>query len=541
MKNFNFLKAIILVSLCVEMCGSFAFSQTEKDYVKGKLITFNSNGIWCWFQDERAIIDTTKNKIIVGSVESGANIDAVIYDMTTKTVESKTVLGKLSVDDHNAPGFIIAPNGNYIAMFADHYDKYNSHYRIFDGKSWSAEKKFDWNKIPGGTNYTIAYSNLMYLKAEGQIYDFARANNRSPNFLLSVDSGVTWKFGGQLTTDPSSSYNKGYYKYWGNGVDRIDFAFTEQHPRDYTTSIYHGYIANGVSHASDGTVADSNIFDQKNLPTSKAFTKVFANGTKVNGATMGRCWQHDIMRYKDGSIAILFKARADNSETDHRHFYARFDGEKWTTTYLGKAGSKLYAAEQDYTGLGALCPDDPNTIFISTPFDPKDETNLKVHEIFMGKTQDHGATWTWTPITKNSSKDNIRPIVPAWDSRHLAVLWCRGTYSAAQQFNTAIVGILDTNSGVTNSGIQVQTLRSLKDFSIELAGNTTIRFSLLKKAFVNVRIFTAQGKESAIVVNTVMPAGEHTLNWAPKEMPAGMYLCKITVQGVSKIVTVHNY
>jgi hypothetical protein len=204
----------------------------------------------------------------------------------------------------------------------------------------------------------------------------ARANDRAPNFIYSDDEGNTWNFGGQLTTNSSSSYNKGYYKYWGNGVDRIDMVFTEQHPRDHTTSIYHGYIQNKKAYNTEGKEADDDIYDRKYIPTFDKFTKVFAHGTVVNGITMGRCWQSDIMRYDDGTIAILFKARANNSETDHRNFYARYDKDKkWKITYIGKAGTKMYDSEQDYTGLGALCPDDPNRIYISSPFNPGDDNS----------------------------------------------------------------------------------------------------------------------------------------------------------------------
>jgi hypothetical protein len=136
---------------------------------------------------------------------------------------------------------------------------------------------------------------------------------------------------------------------------------------------------------------------------------------------MRRCWNIDVQRYDDESIATLVSARANNNEggsssainPDHDFIYCRYDGVKWTSTYLGKAGLKLYASEQDYTGLGALCPNDPNTIYLSTPYDPRDDTNLGVHEIFKGVTTDHGATWSWTAITRNSVRDNLRPIVPS--------------------------------------------------------------------------------------------------------------------------------
>lgn len=436
------MKLYIAVLTSITLLAVSSHCQTQKNWVDAELIEYNNNGAWCWFQDERVVVDTNKQKLVIGSTGRGGSIDVVIYDIQKRKIDSKTQIGKLTSDDHNAPGLLIQPKtGGYIAMFADHYDKYNSRYSIFDGQKWSAEKRFDWTKIPGGTDYTIAYSNLYYLSSEDRIYNMARANDRAPNFLYSDDEGNTWKFGGQLTTNSSSTYNKGYYKYWGNGVDRIDMVFTEQHPRDHTTSIYHGYIQNHKVYNSDGKEADDDIYDRNYIPTFDKFTKVFAHGTVVNGVTMGRCWQSDMMRYDDGSIAILFKARANNSETDHRNFYARFDGKGWKITYIGKAGTKMYSDEQDYTGLGALCPDDPNRIYISSPFNPGDD-NSKAgkREIWRGTTKDNGQTWLWEPVTANSSEDNFRPVVPKWKKGKEALLWFRGTYNTAQIFTTRIVG-----------------------------------------------------------------------------------------------------
>jgi hypothetical protein len=111
---------------------------------------------------------------------------------------------------------------------------------------------------------------------------------------------------------------------------------------------------------------------------------------------------------------------------------------------LVKAGTKLYADEQDYTGLGALDPDDPTTIFVSTPYDPSTDTMKSgaKREIWRGTTCDNGATFKWTPVTANSSKDNYRPIVPKWDAKHRALLWMRGQYRTAQDMTMAIVGTI---------------------------------------------------------------------------------------------------
>lgn len=172
---------------------------------------------------------------------------------------------------------------------------------------------------------------------------------------------------------------------------------------------------------------------------------------------MRRCWNTDAVRYDNGVIATIITARAnqytgsDNSiNPDHRFIYCRYDGSNWTYTYLGKAGGKLYSSEADYTGLAAVHPNDPNTIYISTPVDPRDVTNLGKREIFKGITSDQGATWAWTPITWNSTRDNFRPVVPAWDNNHTALLWLRGTYNSAQSFDAAVVGILDYDSVTPN-------------------------------------------------------------------------------------------
>jgi hypothetical protein len=43
-------------------------------------------------------------------------------------------------------------------------------------------------------------------------------------------------------------------------------------------------------------------------------------------------------------------------------------------------------------------------------------------------------------VTKGSTMDNLRPIVPKWDANHTALLWMRGTYTTAQNMTMKIVG-----------------------------------------------------------------------------------------------------
>jgi hypothetical protein len=441
------------------------FAQDHHDMVNGNLIQFNDNGAWSWYQDERAVVDTAGGKLIVGSDASdngvggsprNGDIDAVIFDLQTgrsqryALMEGGTNFG--GSDDHNAPAVLVMPDGRYLAFYAGHNNNNNSYWRFFDNGNWGTEGTFNWNSIPGGTDFATTYSNLFYLAAEDKLYNIARTYARSPNLIVSTNDGQNWSYGGLLTEpDMTVGYVNGYFKYWSNGVDRIDFVATEHHPRDFNTSIYHGYVKNGQTFTSDGTIRDSDIFD-KTAPKPAEFTLVFAANTEVNGDLMSRCWTIDLVAYGDGAIATIFKTRVnddpDNPSNDPEHgfFYGRYDGTSWTSTYLGKAGKKMYSSEQDYVGLGALHPNDPKTIYISTPFDLRDDSPLGVREIFKGVTADHGATWTWQPVTENSVRDNFRPIVPAWDEHNTTLLWWRGTYQSAQNYDAAVVGIIERDS-----------------------------------------------------------------------------------------------
>ena len=452
------------------------------DIVVGNLAQFDDNGIWTWYSDERTVVDTNRNKLVVGCVENAnglggiprdGNINVTIWDVPTGSGPRYTLRMNLTSfgggDDHNAPGLLEMANGHYLALYTGHNQDSNTWYRIYDplSDSWSAETNYDWGTQPGGTDFRTTYSNPFNMTAEGRTYNFARSNGGgSPNSIVSTNFGTNWVYGGELTTNNIPGYVQGYFKYWGNGVDRIDFICTEAHPRDYDTSMYHGFISNAMSFNSFGVIKDTNILDKINIPHPQDFTPVFLAGTVMPpGQTNYRCWNDDVCRYPDGTIECIITARINdntqgndaNINPDHAFFFCRFDGTNWTPTYLCQAGYKLYSTEADYVGLGCLNPNDPNTIYISTKFDPRavqpgvTDTNqpyTTVHEIWKGVTTNHGASFTWSPITQNTVRENFRPIMPLWDNHDSALLWFRGTYTSAQIVDGAVVGIVEHRSEV---------------------------------------------------------------------------------------------
>jgi len=437
-------------------CAAPTVTLTGSNAVVGKLIQFNDNGGWCWYQDERVVVDTKAGKLVIGSIGSGGsrtgNIEAVIYDLAAGTKSAPTKLGNLSIDDHNAPALNIRPDGKYIATWATHRTDCNTYYSIYDGTAWAAQKTFDWKTqgCPwnGDNTHMITYNNLWYMGST--LYDVSRSVDTSPNLIASTDNGATWAYFGRMTYTPLTGYVAGYYKYWGNNTDRIDFVGTEAHPRDNDNSLWHGYMKDGKIYNSTGTVVDDALAGTSATTSAvnvDKYTQVFKTGSTIGGVALNHAWNHDMVRYADGTVAILGQARVVGSGTDDpdkRMLYFRFDGTAWKATYLAKGGAKLYASEQDYIGLGALVPDDPTTIYISTPYNPTTDTLAPggKREIWRGTTCDNGATFQWTPVTANSTKDNIRPVVPKWDASHTALLWMQGTYTSAQSYTMAIVGTI---------------------------------------------------------------------------------------------------
>jgi hypothetical protein len=466
-------------------------SAPPRDTVHGNLIMFNENGGWSWYQDERSVIDPTNQSLVIGSVANymGAggeprdgDIDITSFNLGNAD-RTRTTLSKIPTlskgDDHNVSSIWQRADGRFVAMYTGHLygsgingtpngsdSSPKSFYRVStnpnDASSWQAEKTFTWpeNDTTSPINNDVTYSNLLFMEdegtGEGRLYNMARAADRTMNFSYSDDQGETWTYGGKISlTDSSaqqSQYSNGYFKFSSNGSDRIDFIATEHHPRDFNTSIYHGYIQNGKSYDASGNVIDENIFDEVAPPPAE-FSAVWT-AQQVANNTYHHGWTAELERDEHGNLYGLFTARygtevADNltGDGDHRLFYAKFDAttSSWSTTELGKMGPPLHSGEQDYTGIGTIHPNDPSTIYISTNFDPRDDSQLNKHEIFKGITQDHGSTWHWAAVTENSTYDNLRPIIPSWDANNTAVLWLRGNYPWQRDYDLSVVGLIDRN------------------------------------------------------------------------------------------------
>jgi len=442
--------------------GSSSFA-AEGDVVAGKLTVLNDNGGWCWFEGERALMHG--GKLNFGSVANGAglggvaragNIELTTYDLATGKGNVFVLHERLESDDHDSPALHVRQDGRLLAVYGQHGASPLQRWRITtrpgDTSAWSPEQT-----LSVGAGYT--YSNVYRLPAEnGRLYNFHRGVEFNPNYCVSDDDGTTWRYGGHTLfwrRDPADKLGGGgrpYVRYAGNGHDTIHFFCTEDHPRNFANSLYHGFLRGGKIHRSDGTVVGDLSRSKEASIRPTDLTRVFAGDANHVG------WCLDIRLDSMGRPYVAFSVRVHDASQrtdpraggeDLRYWYGRWDGARWHAREIAHAGARLYAPEVDYSGLVALHPYDPNQLFLSTNADPRtgkpllSAADLRRHyEIFKGIASENGAVWSWTHVTRDSTVDNLRPIVPPGDEGMTVLLWLRGTYQSYRYYNQKVVGII---------------------------------------------------------------------------------------------------
>lgn len=453
-------KFVVLILLVFAASPGPAAAEETSHLGAADVITLNDNGAWSWFMDERAIVHD--GKLIVGSVRavgdfrSGhddpnwGNVELAVYDIARGNIDRVVLDPHFEQDDHDGPALLALPDGSILAVYTRHAVER----KVFCRKS-EPNDPLAWGPVvtietpgedsPPYSGSNVTYSNLFQLKS-GRIYNFYRGFDYDPNYMFSDDDGQTWQLGGRLL-EGRDGYGP-YTKYASDGESTIHFVATEDHPRNYDNSLYHAFIRDGQVFHSDGKRIGPL---SENTDTSIAawdLTKVF-QGDADNVA-----WMVDLELDDQQRPCVVYSVQKGGEGlprgqggSDHRFHFARWNGSEWKTNEIAFAGTRLYPGEDDYTGLAAIDPRNANVIYISTDADPRSGEPLvstadgKRHrELFRGTSSDDGVTWNWSPITSNSTVDNIRPLVPKWNDPRTALVWMRGEYRQNHgEWQTAVV------------------------------------------------------------------------------------------------------
>jgi hypothetical protein len=424
----------------------------------GNGVEISPDGAWTWFNDERAIIH--QGSLFSGYVRGNGTYGITRRDLATGQNFHSTISTAASqqVDDHNNPSITVLPDGKLTVLYSKHAAGSVFWQRTSNVALPSSDA--DWGaEITRSVPASNTYANTYRLSSEANsLYNFHRCINFNPTLTISTDNGATWGASRQLIGTGGGS-TRPYPRYTSNGSDRIDAIYTDGHPRDVNNSVYHMFYRNGGLHKTDGTLIDSLANIPLDHDGGKRGSVIYQYSAAAwesgqgpdDWIPTGRGWTWDVHYGANGNPVCVFQVQRDGaawSEDRIYYYYARWTGTSWQRKFIAQAGRPLYSAEDDYGGGMCLDPDDPRVVYLSSnaanPFSVGDIDNVPLaansrYEIHRGFTRDGGLTFTWTPVTLNSTTDNLRPIVPMHHGRSGFLLWFNGTYTTYTGFSTRVL------------------------------------------------------------------------------------------------------
>lgn len=381
---------------------------------------FSADAAWCWFSDPRALV--VDGVIRAGWVSADGSVQVGRRALAGTATEIATLAPQFERDDHDNPGFVALPDGRLAAFYSAHA-RGDTHLRISGvgdaWTKWSDDRELGFiNRPPGPRGVTYA-SPFRLSEERNALWVFWRGSDFKPTFAISRDLGATWCEPRTLIAESGrDANNRPYVKYWSDGRGRIDFIFTDGHPRNEpSNSVYFARYEHGEFRRADGTRIGG--LDELPIAPSKC-DRVY------DGASAGRGWIWSLANDANGNPVIAYTRLP--AENDHRYRYVRWDGAAWRDHEIVAAGKWFPLTpegksepEPHYSGGIALDPADPATVFLSRPVNG-------VFEIERWRTPDGGATWTHEAITRDSKHDNVRPyVVPGAPKGRRVVMWMRNT------------------------------------------------------------------------------------------------------------------
>ena len=418
------------------------------------------DGAWTWFNDPRAVYHNSV--LYVGYVRNSDGRSALsAFNPATGAVTDLWTSTATQKDDHNNPGLLVKQDGTMLAIHARHGADQFFYYRLSTATNpvtpgdWSAEMTIT------NTGAGVTYANPFQLRNEsGKIYNFMRDLNFNPTVVTSTNGGTNWS-AAQLFIQNGTGSTRPYVKYCSDYTNRIDYLYTDGHPRDVTNSLYHLFYSNGSISKTDGTLVKSYsalpimheagergsvIYQYSDVPTNDANVHI----------PTGRAWCWQVGYQPDGKPVCVFSVQRDQvtgtNWYDGRiyYYYARWTGTNWQKRFIAQGGRPLYTPETDYAGGICFDPENPNVVYFSSnaqnPLNLASTTNVSLnansrYELFRGVTTNGGLSFTWQAITTNSTADNLRPYIPPRHDGKPMVLWFRGTYTTFTAYSCDVVGL----------------------------------------------------------------------------------------------------
>lgn len=391
---------------------------------------------WCWFSDPRAIYHKgTKEKVYYGYINSKGDVKARSYDLKTKKEEEFTLHKELQIDDHNVPTFLFLPDGRLLTFYNEHSGN------IYMRKSKNIESILEWEDeiilLKKDNLNRYCYVNPIMLSEENnRIYLFGRdiVRNKIGTYsqtkiycIYSDDYGETWSDEINIF-DNEGRDSPQYVKYATDNKSRIDFLFTDGHPRHGNISVYHMYYQNGK-------------FWQTNKQLISSFTEAPVKIKTVNKIYDAepeniRAWIWDITLDKNNNPVVTYAKYP--THLDHQYYYAKWTGDKWKHVKIADAGNYITIIKPDkklrephYSGGIVLDHQNPDMVYLARKIGNKFELEKR-------KIRLNGKQRVY-PITQNSTVDNVRPyVVNNGTTGDPILFWMSGNYYHYTDYDTDI-------------------------------------------------------------------------------------------------------
>lgn len=426
--------SITLSFLLVLNCQIRVYSQNNQ-LSKYNYSIAAEDAAWCWFSDPRAVYyKGDKEAIYYGFINSNGDVMVKSLDLIKRKMTEYILHESLEIDDHNVPTFLFLPDGKILSFYNHHNGD------IFMRKSKKAEDITEWNQeviiLKKDSINRYCYTNPIMLSEENnRIYLFGRnlVRNNEGAFndtriycIYSDDYGETW------SPEVNLLYNEGrnnpqYVKYTSDNRSRIDFLFTNGHPKlGSDISVHHMYYQKGYFRQTNG----EKIGTFENLPIKiKETGKIYdADKTGVRG------WIWDIALDKSNNPVVTYARYPD--EQNHEYYYAKWDGSKWIDKKIINSGSYITIIkpgekikEAHYSGGIVLDHNNPDNVYLSSTINNKFEI-IKCEVNLDGNLKMYN-------VTSYSQSDNIRPyIVDGNFTGKPILLWMSGNYYHYTDYDT---------------------------------------------------------------------------------------------------------
>lgn len=438
----NILDMKRLLSVLVTLTALALQSSRAQERFQGFPIT--EEGAWCWFADPRAIHYTSDdgsiNASYIGYIDVHGNVKAMQMDYNTGRRTEVLVRSYFQPDDHNNPTFLVLPDERVLIIYSRHTDEAAFYYRVSkhpgDISMLGEEKRI-------ATNHNTTYPSPFLMSDDPEhFYLCWRGLGWHPTIarltLPDENDNVEIAWGPYQMVQSTGA--RPYAKYYSNGKDKLYMTYTTGHPDNEWPNWVYFNVINLNATTTEGKVnIDPKLEDIMGNPLSTIAEGKFGVNksdayrnsypyTLVDAPSNYRDWVWQITCDKEGRPCIAM-VRINNDKSQHQYYYARWTGTQWQLTDLADGGGRFHPSntEHCYSGGLAIDPEDAHTVYLSAP--TSNDAGKKVYELWRYTLDDQGGIAAKEQITRNSTKNNVRPyVLPGSSASPMRLLWMHGDY-----------------------------------------------------------------------------------------------------------------